>query len=80
MDSYSCRRIVVGYIGVLLLMVIINVKTYAQRSMVQWGQEFEEKPAVKAIFLKQNPETGVSYWLTPRNEKLFITAFNNDYV
>ena len=80
MNSYNCRRMVIGYISVLLLLVIVNIKGYSQGSRIDWGQQFEEKPSVQATFLKQDALTGVSYWLTPRNGKLFITAFNDDYV
>jgi len=70
---------VVGYISVLLLIVLVSVKGYAQAGKIEWGQEFEDNASVKPVFLKQDAD-GVSYWLTPRNGRLFITAFNNDYV
>jgi len=79
MNSYNFRRMVTGYISVLLLIVLVSVKGYAQASKIEWGQEFEDNASVKPVFLKQDAE-GVSYWLTPRNGRLFITAFNNDYV
>ena len=79
MELLNYRRRVIGYISVLLLLVVVAVKSYGQEGEIKWGQSFEDSKSAQAQFLKKDV-TGDTYWLSNKNERLFISVFNRDNV
>src|SRR6185437_1139447 len=77
--SNSSRRIV-GYVIVLLFLVIVSVKTYAQRGEITWGRELEGNKSEHDIFIKKDPFTKYTYWFTTENKKYYITVYDSNSV
>lgn len=71
---------VVGYISVLLLLVIVIEKGYAQGGEIMWGKPFEDIKLDDAIFLKKDPVTKYTYWFTTSKGKNYITVFDSNSV
>ena len=80
MIFFGSRRMTLGYSSVLLLLVLVSVKGYAQGGAITWGKLSNEKLSKEAVFLKKDPITKYTYWLTTGTIEIFITTFDSNNV
>ena len=64
----------------ILLLVFLSQALYAQQAEIKWGDKLNNTDNPNLTFVKKDPITQQSYWISKQKNKWFIFTFDNNNI